>query len=220
VANTPSSSSGAASTSSTVRSATALPVSGQRVRLIVTVTPVPVGGTVRFLADGRPIAGCRAVAVNAGTGESICVTRFARAGVLKIQAIYSGKSSFSGSLSSVLNQSVGWSLTMDAAPRVRAGMVVSRLSCAPRSGGCPITVVLTIRIPAVGGKHRQHSVVVGQRRLTVSAGHRRTVAVGLSATGQSMLAQRKRLTVEETIYLMIDRHRAVVTASRVTRGNR
>jgi hypothetical protein len=78
----------------TVTTATRLRVSAQRVpvrhviALTASVTLVPLGGSVEFLNDDRPIAGCRAVPVRAGTTR--CLLEFPRPAPYVLRAIYSG----------------------------------------------------------------------------------------------------------------------------------
>jgi len=201
-----------------LRSSAGRPVTGQSVRLMATVSPVPDGGTVRFLARGSTIAGCAAVPVDHSTGQAICTTRFARAGTIEISAIYSGDPSFAGSDSAAVTEAVLWSVRLDGSPRSSAGVVSSKLTCLPRSGGCRVTVALAILHSGapIGGQGIGHLLTVGQRTLTLPWGATRTIAVGLSAAGRARLARSSPLTATETIELTVAGQRATVATIRVS----
>jgi hypothetical protein len=207
-----------ASTSLSLRSSAGRPVSGQSVQLMATVSPVPDGGTMRFLARGATIAGCAAVPVDHSTGQAVCTMRFARAGAIEIEAIYSGDPSFAGSHSAAVTEAVLWSVRLDGSPRSSAGLVSSKLTCLPRSGGCRITVALTVLDAgaAVGGQGTGHMLTVGQRTVTLLGGATQTIAVGLSAPGRARLARSSPLTATETIELTVAGQRATVTTIQVS----
>ncbi len=64
----------------------------------------PAGGTVSFNLAGTPIAGCGSRAVSGGTAT--CATAVIPAGVHSITAVYGGDSSYSGSTSAAITQTV------------------------------------------------------------------------------------------------------------------
>jgi hypothetical protein len=74
-------------------------VRGTAVALAARVSPTPSGGTVEFVRDGVPIAGCEAVPVS--NGAATCVTSFGRAGRLGLQAYYGGSGVYKASSSNV-----------------------------------------------------------------------------------------------------------------------
>ena len=78
-----------------------------------TVTPVPDGGSVAFADGGTTIAGCAAVAVDAG-GQAGCQTTYSALGAHDITAGYSGSSDYQGSGSATLRQTVTQALTATA----------------------------------------------------------------------------------------------------------
>jgi hypothetical protein len=83
-------------------SASANPVpTGAKVTLTARVSPTPSGGTVEFVSDGVPIAGCHGVSVNTASGAAICATSFGRAGSFGLQAFYGGSGSYQSSSSNV-----------------------------------------------------------------------------------------------------------------------
>jgi hypothetical protein len=193
-------------------------VTGQRVSLTAAVTPVPDGGTVRFVLDGRTVAGCKAVAVNRSTGHAACVTRFARAGALKLQAVFSGGTNFAAASSSTLTESVRWSLILNRSPRAVSGVVTSTLGCAVRSGGCAVRIVVIVGSAggAAGNRRLEQPVAVGEKMRTIPAGHAVTMAIRLSTAGRAQLTQRKRLSGEQTVSLIIAGERVLVTTTRFT----
>jgi Bacterial Ig-like domain (group 3) len=209
----------AASTATAVTASSASPVSGQRIHLIVTVAPAPAGGTVRFLADARPMAGCHAVAVSRRTGEAVCDARFATAGAWMIKAIYSGHGDLARSVSPVLTLSVRWSLRWEGQPRVRADGLVSTLTCASGSGGCPVAIELTV--PRDGGagagtSRRPAPIEVGDRAVTVAAGDTRTLDVRLNPRGTALLTARRALALAVTLRSTIAGRRVTVATATVT----
>jgi hypothetical protein len=79
---------------------------GQDVTYTAKVSPVPDGGTVRFYADGAPIAACSAVPVSTTTGEATCTTAFGTATSIGLQADYSGHDPFAPSTSATYTEVV------------------------------------------------------------------------------------------------------------------
>ncbi len=89
-------------TTRTQLSSSANPVRmGTSVTLTAAVSPAPSGGTVEFVNDGMPIAGCSGVSVNTTNGQANCVTSFGHAGGFGLQAFYSGSGAYQSSSSNV-----------------------------------------------------------------------------------------------------------------------
>jgi Bacterial Ig-like domain (group 3)/IPT/TIG domain len=72
---------------------------GQPVAFMATISPVPVGGTVRFSDDGTPIPGC--LQVPASTGTAICQATYPSTGQHMIEAAYSGDIAIQASVGSL-----------------------------------------------------------------------------------------------------------------------
>ena len=188
--------------------------------LTAQIAPVPAGGTVRFLIGTAVIPGCGAVAVNPSSGTAVCKTTFATAGVPQIQAVYSGDASVAGARSAVLGQTVEWSVRLQAPPKARGKATVTRLACAPMSGGCRVTVRLLASgsaaaalSPSVGG---QQPVVVGSETRTIGAGKSSTLTAALTPEAQKLAAQSGGLPVQEIVALTIAGQRHTVASVRVT----
>lgn len=136
-----------------------------------------------------------------------------------IEAIYSGHGDLARSVSPVLAVAVRWSLRWDGQPRVRADGLVSTLTCAPQSGGCPVAIDLTVPrdAGAAGGTSRPPApIVVGDSAVTVAAGDTRTVDVRLNPRGRALLTARRTLALAVTLRLTIADRRATVATATVT----
>jgi Bacterial Ig-like domain (group 3)/Glycosyl hydrolases family 16 len=91
----------------TVLSSSANPsTTGQQVTFTALVSPAPDGGAVQFTDGGTTISACGAVAVNTTTGQATCQVTYNSVGSYAIQSIYSGATSYKGSTSSLLTQTV------------------------------------------------------------------------------------------------------------------
>ena len=193
-------------------------VTGQPVRVSVTVAPIPDGGTVRFLADGRALPGCAAVPANTSTGTTTCVTRFPRAGRIAIQAVYSGDQTFAASQATGAVETVIWSVTLKGSPTGSGAAATTTVSCAVASGACPVTVALTESAPgsAATGSSSPAARVVGGNTITIPAGRTAPVTVNLNQLGRQLLARRGRLEVEETIFLTTAGVRVGVASTTLT----
>jgi Bacterial Ig-like domain (group 3) len=103
----PAGASAATPTTTTVSSSKNPSAVGQSVTYTATVNPAPDGGTVAFVDNGVPIAGCEARGPNTVNGETTCSATYGVNGTHSITATYSGNANFSGSSSSTLTQVVG-----------------------------------------------------------------------------------------------------------------
>ena len=196
-------------------------VTGQRVRLTAQIAPVPAGGTVRFLIGTAVVHGCGAVPVDPSSGTAVCVTTFATAGVPQIQAVYSGPAGVAGARSAVLGQTVEWSVRLQAPPEARGTATVTRLACAPMSGGCRVTVrLLASGSSAAALSHsaggQQQPVVVGSETRTIGAGKSSTLTTALTPAAQKLAAQSGGLAVQEMVALTVAGQRHAVVSVRVT----
>ena len=99
---------------------------GQSVTFTATVAPAPDGGTVAFEADGTPLSGCTASAVDPATGKATCEVSSLAAGTHSVVAAYSGDEFSAGSASAALVQSV-------VAPDATPGPTPGRRPARPRS---------------------------------------------------------------------------------------
>jgi hypothetical protein len=124
---------GAAPTSTTLTSSANPAGTGQQVTYTATVTPTPDGGTIEFTDGGNPISGCDTVS----TSNPICKQTYGSGGSHSIQAIYSGDTSYDGSLSNTINQTVN-------------GYVLHALTPSPGRSGNP-TCTLHAVMPSVLG---------------------------------------------------------------------
>lgn len=209
-------------TSTRLGSSAASAVTGQQVSYTATVSPAPDGGSVTFLDHGKPIAGCRAVALSASSGTAGCQTVYARPGSRLIQVAYAGDGGFTSSQSPTLTEAVMWSLTVQGSPSGRNGAVKLTLSCAPRSGGCRVTAALTSvttrrsKISAHAKRHRPRTVALGAKTITIAAGNTTTVSVGLSRSGRRLLARFHRLPARMTVSLTVNGQRGTVAIRQVT----
>jgi hypothetical protein len=79
---------------------------GQQVTYTATVSPVPDGGTVEFANNGVTITGCATDSVDRSNGTATCQTTYTATGSHPVTASYSGDSSYIGSASSTLTQTV------------------------------------------------------------------------------------------------------------------
>jgi hypothetical protein len=70
------------------------------------VAPVPPGGTVSFLADGSPVAGCSSLPVSTSSGEATCSATYYSAQVIGVRAYYSGEGQFQPAASAPYTQVV------------------------------------------------------------------------------------------------------------------
>lgn len=96
-----------ASTTTTTLTSSANPSTvNQPVTYTATVSPTPDGGTVAFTDGGNSISGCSAVPASTSTGQATCMVTYSSTGSHSIVASYSGDSTFSGSTSSTLTQTV------------------------------------------------------------------------------------------------------------------
>ena len=185
------------------------------------LAPVPAGGTVRFLIGTAVIPGCSAVAVNPSSGTAVCKTTFATAGVPQIQAVYSGDATVAGARSAVLGQTVEWSVRLQAPPEARGKVTVTRLACAPMSGGCRVTVRLLVSgsaaaalSPSAGGQQQQ--VVVGSETRTIGAGQSSTLTTALTPAAQKLVGRSGGLPVQEIVAVTIAGRQHTVASVRLT----
>jgi hypothetical protein len=215
----------AIATSTTLRSSANPSVTGERVILTATIGPIPDGGTVRFLANGRTIAGCGAAAVDRTTGMATCNTSYSTPGAREIEAVYSGNSSSAGSHSATLTQTVHWSLILEGPPNGSSGAASSRIRCAPHSGGCQLTAVLSAverlhagAVVAVGAGVGQPArmVIVGAKNLTISSGRTLVVTVNLNPRGRELLTRFKSVPVKQTISVMAAGRHVTVAISKLS----
>jgi hypothetical protein len=198
--------SAARSTSTSVVSSAKAPTTGQPMTYTATITPTPDGGTVKFSYDGNVLAGCGAVAVDAGTAS--CQTSYAKPGRGGIQAAYSGGTDFNGSQSSALSELVRSSLTLLSARSTADGGIRFRVRCASGSGGCRVTAKLIAR--GASG----HTTSLGVRRIVVAAGAK-TTTIELSHAGRKLLASRGELSAQLTISLTVDGQTSTVATRRL-----
>ncbi len=189
--------------------------------LTAQLAPVPAGGTVRFLIGTTVIPGCGAVTVNPSSGTAVCETTFATAGVPQIQAVYSGDATVAAAQSAVLGQTVGWSVRLDGPPEGHGKAAVTRLSCAPTSGGCRVTVRLLASgsaaaalSPSAGGPHQP--VVVGSETRPIGAGQSSTLTTALTSAAQKLAERSGGLPVQEIVAVTIAGRQHTVASERLT----
>jgi hypothetical protein len=117
-----------------------------------------------------------------------------------------------------LMEKVHWSVMLARPPRVRAGGVLTKLSCAPHSGGCRVTVALLVRRSNGGapGRGKRRQLVVGERTFSLRAGTTRVVAVALRSAGRTRLATATPLIATEAIALTVAGQRTTAIAVQVT----
>jgi hypothetical protein len=208
----------ASTTSPSVTASTPTAFAGQPVLLTAVLPTAQGGGKVRFVANGKVIKGCGAVKVNQLIGGAVCTARFLQAGVFRIEVLYRRGSGFALSRSPVITVSVKSSLTLAAAPRTTANGVIFSVRCAQGSGGCQVTVTLSIPRPApaggTGGRRAQPVLVAGNTK-TISAGSTATLTAKLNAHGRTLLAQQGHLSVQEVTSLTVGGQRVVVNKSTV-----
>ena len=171
-------------TTTVLRSSADPAVTGQVVILTATVSPSPDGGKVEFLAGGRPIARCGAMAVAAG--RALCRISYAHAGMPLLQAVYSGNGHFEDSQSRVLEQATRWSLILRGRPAMRQGRLRVTLGCAPGSGGCRTALRLATREPSASKRNS----VLAQNQAEIAAGKSETVTLRLNSTARRLLTRR------------------------------
>ena len=90
------------------------------------MAPAPEGGTVAFEADGTPLGGCAARAVDPASGKATCEVSSLAAGTHSVVAAYSGDDFSAASASAALVQSV-------VAPDPTPGPTLARRPARPRS---------------------------------------------------------------------------------------
>jgi hypothetical protein len=213
---------GPSATATTLRSSANPSVIGQKLSYTATVRPVPNGGTVRFLQGGNTIAGCGAVPVRAPSGQAVCDAAYGTAGSREVQAAYSGNTSFVGSQSSSVTQSVRPSVTLNGQLGISSSGVSFRLSCAARSGGCQVTGTLTTSVTVTGGKlartsgSRHRTVTIGKHRMKIAAGKSGTLVVTLGKSGRAMLHRVQRLTATLKITLASGGRQITIATRRLT----
>ncbi|GAA3803992.1 MBG domain-containing protein [Cellulomonas soli] len=95
-----------ATTSTTLEADEVSVGAGTPVTYTATVTPPPVGGTVRFRSTGQAISGCDAVVPDPTTGVAVCTFVYRTTGGWLVYADFSGTSSYSASSSSEVSQAV------------------------------------------------------------------------------------------------------------------
>lgn len=186
------------------------PVTGERVRFTASVSPVPDGGKLDFLADGKVIARCAVGPVNPVSGKAVCKTTFASAGVHVIQAAYVGTARSASALSASLRERVTWSVALRGRSRSTPNGVIFTLACVPRSGGCPITATLSAtqltyrnRTPGAHTSATSTAQVasVGTLTIRIAAGAAKTITIKLNRTGRRLLARSGRLRLVLRIIL-------------------
>jgi hypothetical protein len=215
-----------AATRATTLSASADPaVTGQHVTVTAAVSPLPGGGTIRFLDDGATIPGCAAVVLT-DAGQARCHVVFAHAGRRRLEAVYSRVSGAADAPSPPLTMQVRWSL---AVRRLRPGgghAVRSRLRCAAHSGGCHARLTVAVQAGAQShllnavaraGRRHQHArtVVVGTRHVFIRAGRSLTLTLALSGTGRQLLAGIARLHASLSVRLTVASRTSVVAVKRM-----
>ncbi len=77
-------------TTTQLKDSTSTPTVGETVTYTATVAPVPTGGTIAFEDAGKPVSGCEAQTVNAGTGKAVCEQTYDSPGTHSVTAAYSG----------------------------------------------------------------------------------------------------------------------------------
>jgi hypothetical protein len=205
-----------ATATSVVLSSSANPsVSGQRVTYTAAISPAPDGGTVRFLAGGRPLAGCAAVPVDPGHGTATCAGTSPRPGAYEVQADYAGDARFIASQSPSLRQVVRSSIALVGRPSGRSGRVSLAVRCARESGGCSVTVVLSATHRRGHGR-LQHVTIASTRTVRVAAGKTVTITTKLNPAGRRLIAGLKRLPVRLTLSLVVSGAHVPVATRAVT----
>ena len=194
-------------TSIRLRSAAYHVGNGQRLVYTATVAPAPDGGTVRFFSDGRPLAGCREVAINKTTGTAVCRTRYSKRGSHDIQAAYSGDAGFKSSQSWTHKEHVLSSARLYGSPAVSGDRVGFTIHCVPRSGGCRLTATLAaLNRPGT----------VGVTRFSLAANTTRRITVELNEAGRKLLARSQALTLRLSLALTVGGQTSTVIQRTVT----
>lgn len=88
-----------AATATSVTSSLNPAAPGQTIDYTATVVSNPGGGTVTFIDNGVPIAGCAAVPVDALTGKATCTTSYPHSGKHLIAAAFNGTANYAPSTS-------------------------------------------------------------------------------------------------------------------------
>jgi Bacterial Ig-like domain (group 3) len=227
---------GTASTSYTVTAPTATALAsttnpsaiGQQVTYTATVSPMPDGGSIAFSDGASMISDCATVAVQTLTGQATCRVAYQSSESHAIRATYSGDADFTGSQSTVLDQLVATAtganrLSLSGSPSSNGNGVSDKLSCAaspPRP--CEVTETLTsiettqggqpIAVSATHAKHKQRTVVLATKTVTIKPGQRVTMTVSLNGTGRKLLKRFRKLPVKLTVALTVSgKHVTVAT---------
>jgi kumamolisin len=78
---------------------------GNTVTYTATVSPTPVGGTVTFTLGGFPIGGCSGRPLSGA--RATCTSSYGQAGIVDVQAGYSGTTNFAAAASNIFVQQIG-----------------------------------------------------------------------------------------------------------------
>jgi hypothetical protein len=206
-------------------------IKGDKVTFTATVHPVPNGGTVQFMGTGgEPLSSCVPQRGNPQTGEAACAMTISKSGAFEIVAAYSGTTSFTGSQSQTLTQTVletpraavapaagpgGWATT-----QVGTSNVVATVTTAPSSGGWDLSFseesAANTVVDIAGAKPRGHAVSVGSKRVRIPGGRRTRVTIKPNATGRRLLRRFGKLPVTLTATLIVGGRRHVVATRKLT----
>lgn len=161
-----------ASTTTSLTSSPNPAIAGQHVTYTATVSPAPDGGTVTFQDGGTTISGCGSQPVDS-SGKATCPVTYATSGAHAITATYSGDSSYAGSSSNTVNQTVSsdltTSLTLSPNPAAR-GQSLTISGTVTNTGAVSEQVIISSTITAPNGATTSYpfgTVTIGAGR-TVS----------------------------------------------------
>jgi hypothetical protein len=215
-------------------------ISRDEVVFAATVKPIPNGGTVEFFSNGGvPIANCTAQRVNPQTGNAACAAVI-KSGTFEIHAVYSGTTSFTGSQSHTLIQTVlegpaaavapapipsGWAKVENKAPSTVQATVTTAFSSSPWSVTvnegiaervCPDRFICREVADTARAKPRPRSVSVASKRVKLPGGKRTTITIKPNATGRRLLRKLGKLRVTLTVTLIFHGRRTVVATRKLT----
>jgi hypothetical protein len=218
-----------AATTMTVAASSATITAGQSVTYTAKVTPARAGaivptGAVRFLDGSTTVSGCQSQPVSSA-GLATC-TSAPGAGAHSITAAYAGDANFSTSTSPATMVTVTTSSPASGAPRIGAAKLSGTTAAVPVSctgrGSCTVVLTLSVTETLKGGKlvavaarrtkTTKHVVILARVRVTIAAGHSKTVTLRLSSAGRRLLARRGRLAVKlDTSQLTASRSRLIAS---------
>ena len=195
----------AGSTTTSIRASNPSARVGRAVTYTASVAPSNQGpaipsGSVKFIQDGKPLAHCSSVALQASRGalSASCTLRYATPGIRQVTAIYSGNQDFGGSSSSPIlvpvqalgriSSSMLWTFRYTASYTTIASMSVNGVSLGTKvivtckGHGCPFARRASASFGGVRctptGKHR-----CGKGPIALAAEfHRNRLVVGTRIT--------------------------------------